>query len=124
MLKVAQILLAMLPLLFLQFLHDCVRTAVCTACFIHAVDQSPTQEPMPMPAPYARGCRAGLKAGNKQKTRLHKKHVVKKHKKKVKADLIDDAADAVLQGQQQVLGDLSQAMLHWSDMDAMLLHSS
>ena len=42
----------------------------------------------------------------------------KKNGKVATADLIGDAADAVLQGQQQVLGDLSQAILHWPDFDA------
>lgn len=68
-----------------------------------------------MPAPYATRCRAGLKADSKQKARGPKEHVVKKQKKKGKAasadTTIDDiiADDAVLQGQQQVLGDLYQA---------------
>lgn len=67
-----------------------------------------------MTAAYARGCCAGLKAGSRQKASLRKKPVVKKYKKKgeaATADLVDNAADAVLLGQQQVMGDLSQAML-------------
>ena len=82
---------------------------------------------MSMSAPYARGCGAGLKAGSRQKASLRKKPVVKRQKKNGKtatADLMGDAADTVLQGQQQVMGDLSQAILHWSDRNAAWLHNS
>ena len=57
-------------------------------------------------------CHAGLKAARRQKASLPKKLVAKNQKRKNKAAVaehMDDAAEAVLQGQQQVLGDLSQA---------------
>ena len=57
-------------------------------------------------------CHAGLIAARRQKASLPKKLVAKKQKRKSKAAVaepMDDAAEAVMQGQQQVLGDLSQA---------------
>lgn len=79
-----------------------------------------------MPGPYATRCHAGLRADRKQKARTAKKHVVKKQKKKRKdasADMADDniADDAVLQGQQQVLGDLYQATFRSLRLDAVSL---
>lgn len=79
-----------------------------------------------MPAHYATRCHAGLQANRKQKTRAAKKHVVKKQKKKgkdVSADMADDniADDTVLQGQQQVLGDLYQATFRSLRLDAVSL---
>ena len=88
-------------------------TAVAHCIYYNAVGQSPFH--YCMPAHVATRCHAGLKANRKQKTRAGKKHVVKKQKKKGKddsADMADDniADDVVLQGQQQVLGDLYQAI--------------
>lgn len=55
-------------------------------------------------------CPAGLKATSSHQASRTKKAVARKQKRKSKAaDPMDDAAEAVLQGQQQVLGDLSQA---------------
>ena len=110
----------MLPLLLLQSLHACVCTVVYVVCSINAVDQSPMLVPHDSIL-CQRGCCTGLKAGSRQKAGLRKKPVGKRQKKKGKAataDLVDDVADAVLQNQQQVLGDLSQAMLHWSHLNA------
>lgn len=56
--------------------------------------------------------RAGMKTARRLKAGQPKKLVAKKPKRKGKAaaaDHMDDAAEAVLQGQEQVLGDLSQA---------------
>ena len=39
--KWIRVLLAVLPLLLVQSLHDCARTAVYTKCAMNAVDQSP-----------------------------------------------------------------------------------
>ena len=38
--KWLKILLAMLPLLLVQFLYNCVRTAVYIVCSMNAVDQN------------------------------------------------------------------------------------
>ena len=61
-----------------------------------------------------RYCYAGATASIKQKGSKPKRRVVRKQKKRgkaVPAASLDDAADEVLQGQQQVLGDLSQVIL-------------